>query len=104
MTAKPFGVNLTFLPTLAAPDFPGYVQAIIDGGVKVVETAGNNPQQWLPMLHEAGIKVIHKDPGHNNLVNTEGDPERLLARQGLRAESSSDKFGRPLRTTHSTPR
>ena len=60
MTAKPFGVNLTFLPTVAAPDFPGYVQAIIDGGVKVVETAGNNPQQWLPMLHEAGIKVIHK--------------------------------------------
>ncbi|MGI9133946.1 MAG: NAD(P)H-dependent flavin oxidoreductase, partial [Rhodoferax sp.] len=39
---------------------PGYVRANIDGGVRAVETAGNNPQKWLPMLHEAGIKVIHK--------------------------------------------
>ena len=60
MTDKPFGVNLTFLPVLAAPDYPGYIKAIVDGGVKVVETAGNNPQKWLPGLHEAGIKVIHK--------------------------------------------
>ena len=60
MTDKPFGVNLTFLPSVTPPDYPGYVQAIIDGGVKVVETAGNNPQKWLPALKEAGIKVIHK--------------------------------------------
>ncbi len=60
MTDKPFGVNLTFLPVLTAPDYPGYIQAIIDGGVTVVETAGNNPQKWLPGLHAAGIKVIHK--------------------------------------------
>jgi NAD(P)H-dependent flavin oxidoreductase YrpB (nitropropane dioxygenase family) len=60
MTDKPFGVNLTFLPAVAPPDYPGYVRAIIDGGVKIVETAGNNPQQWLPALKEAGIKVIHK--------------------------------------------
>ncbi|REE18219.1 2-nitropropane dioxygenase precursor [Paraburkholderia sp. BL27I4N3] len=59
-TAKPFGVNLTFLPARNPPDYPGYVKAIIEGGVKIVETAGNNPQQWLPALHEAGIKVIHK--------------------------------------------
>jgi NADH:quinone reductase (non-electrogenic) len=60
MTNRPFGVNLTFLPALALPDYPGYIRAIIDGGVKVVETAGNNPQKWLPALKEAGIKVIHK--------------------------------------------
>ncbi|HMO45324.1 MAG TPA: nitronate monooxygenase family protein [Rubrivivax sp.] len=60
MTDKPFGVNLTFLPVLTAPDYPGYVKAIVDGGVKIVETAGNNPQKWLPGLHEAGVKVIHK--------------------------------------------
>ncbi len=60
MTAKPFGVNLTFLPAVRPPDYPGYVRAIIDGGVKIVETAGNNPQKWLPALKEAGIKVIHK--------------------------------------------
>ena len=60
MTDKPFGVNLTFLPVISNPDYPGYVKAIIDGGVKIVETAGNNPQKWLPALKEAGVKVIHK--------------------------------------------
>ncbi len=60
MTDRPFGVNLTFLPTVTSPDYPGYIQALIDGGIKVVETAGNNPQKWLPALHEAGVKVIHK--------------------------------------------
>ena len=60
LTDLPIGVNLTFLPIVNTPDYPGYIRAIIDGGVKVVETAGNNPQKWLPLLHEAGIKVIHK--------------------------------------------
>ncbi len=60
MTDKPFGVNLTFLPSVTPPDYPGYVKAIIDSGVKAVETAGNNPVKWLPALKEAGIKVIHK--------------------------------------------
>jgi len=60
MTDKPFGVNLTFLPVVNQPDYQGMVKAIIDGGVKVVETAGNNPQSVLPYLKDAGIKVIHK--------------------------------------------
>ncbi len=60
MTSKPFGVNLTFLPARTPPDYPGYIRAIVDGGIRVVETAGNNPQQWMPLLKEAGVKVIHK--------------------------------------------
>jgi nitronate monooxygenase len=60
LTDKPFGVNLTFLPIVNTPDYPGYIRAIVEGGVKIVETAGNNPQQWMPLLHEHGIKVIHK--------------------------------------------
>ena len=60
MTDKPFGVNLTFLPSVTPPDYPGYVKAIIDGGIKAVETAGNNPAKWMPALKDAGIKVIHK--------------------------------------------
>lgn len=60
MTDKPFGVNLSFLPAVNPPDYAGYIRAIIEGQVKIVETAGNNPQKWLPMLKEAGIKVIHK--------------------------------------------
>ena len=60
MTDKPFGVNLTFLPVVNTPDYEGMVKAIIEGGVTVVETAGNNPVQVLPALHDVGIKVIHK--------------------------------------------
>ncbi|KVN25931.1 nitronate monooxygenase [Burkholderia stagnalis] len=60
MTDKPFGVNLTFLPTVSHPDYPGYIRAIIEGGVRIVETAGNNPQPYLAPLKEAGVKVIHK--------------------------------------------
>ncbi len=60
MTDKPLGVNLTFLPMLTQPDYPGLVRVIIDSGIKVVETAGRNPQAVLPALKEAGIKVVHK--------------------------------------------
>ena len=60
MTDKPIGVNLTFLPAVTPPDYPGLIEVIIDSGVKIVETAGNNPQKWMPMLKDAGIKVVHK--------------------------------------------
>jgi len=60
MTDKPIGVNLTFLPTVKAPDYPAYIDAVIKGGVKIVETAGRNPQEHLPRLKDAGISVIHK--------------------------------------------
>ena len=60
MTDKPFGVNLTFLPAFVAPPYPEYIAAIIEGGVKIVETAGRSPEEHLPALKEAGIKVIHK--------------------------------------------
>lgn len=60
MTDKPFGVNLTFLPGFANPPYPEYIKAIIDGGVRIVETAGRSPEAYMPAMKEAGIKVIHK--------------------------------------------
>jgi len=60
LTPKPFGVNLTFLPSVIKPDYAGYIEAIVDGGVRIVETAGNNPVKWLPVLQANGVKVIHK--------------------------------------------
>ncbi len=60
LTDKPFGVNLTFLPTFAAPPYPEYIAAIKEGGIKAVETAGRSPEQYMPALKAAGIKVIHK--------------------------------------------
>ena len=60
LTDKPFGVNLTFLPSMTPPDYPGLIEVIINNSVKVVETAGRNPAVYMPAMKEAGIKVIHK--------------------------------------------
>ena len=59
-TDKPFGVNLTFLPAFTAPPYREYIQAIVEGGVRIVETAGRNPEQYMAALKAAGIRVIHK--------------------------------------------
>ena len=60
LTDKPFGVNLTFLPGFVEPDYPGYIDAIIKGEIKIVETAGRSPEKYMGALKGAGIKVIHK--------------------------------------------
>jgi NADH:quinone reductase (non-electrogenic) len=60
MTDQPFGVNLTFLPGFTDPPYPEYIAAIIEGGVKAVETAGRSPEKYMPALHAGGIRVIHK--------------------------------------------
>ncbi|MEU7139648.1 nitronate monooxygenase family protein [Nocardia sp. NPDC046473] len=60
LTDKPFGVNVTILPSINPPPYPEYVQAIIDSGVEIVETAGSNPEPFLPYYKDAGIKVLHK--------------------------------------------
>ncbi len=60
MTDKPFGVNLTFLPTFADPPYAEYIAAIREGGVKAVETAGRSPEKYMADLKAAGIRVIHK--------------------------------------------
>ena len=60
MTGKPFGVNLSILPTIKPPPYAEYRQAIIEGGIKIVETAGYKPQEHVDHFKEHGIKVIHK--------------------------------------------
>ena len=60
MTDKPFGVNLTILPAITPPPYAEYRQAIVEGGVKIVETAGYKPQEHVDHLKAHGIKVIHK--------------------------------------------
>src|SRR3982751_6494232 len=60
MTDRPLGVNLTFLPAFTTPPYPEYIAAIREGGIKIVETAGRSPEQYMPALKAAGIKVIHK--------------------------------------------
>ena len=60
LTDKPIGVNLTFLPTFSNPPYAELIQATVEGGVRIVETAGRSPEQWMPLLKQHGVKVIHK--------------------------------------------
>ena len=60
LTSNPFGVNLTFLPTMRPPDYPAYIKVCIEEGIRFVETAGRNPEPYMEQLKSAGIKVIHK--------------------------------------------
>jgi NAD(P)H-dependent flavin oxidoreductase YrpB (nitropropane dioxygenase family) len=60
MTDKPFGVNLTILPAVTPPPYAEYRRAIIESGVKIVETAGNNPREHVEDFKSHGIKVVHK--------------------------------------------
>ncbi len=71
MTDRPFGVNLTILPTITPVPYDEYRDAIIAGGVKIVETAGNNPQPHLPAFKAAGVKVIHKCTSVRHAVKAE---------------------------------
>jgi NADH:quinone reductase (non-electrogenic) len=60
LTDKPFGVNLTILPTISPPPYDEYRRVIVDSGIKIVETAGSNPAPHLPMFRDNGVKVLHK--------------------------------------------
>ncbi len=71
MTDKPFGVNLTFLPTLRPPDYPAYINVCIEEGIRFIETAGRNPEPYMEQLKAAGIKVIHKCTSVRHSVKAE---------------------------------
>lgn len=71
MTDRPFGVNLTILPTIQPVPYDEYRTAIIDSGIKVVETAGSNPEPHLPDFHKAGVKVIHKATSVRHALSAE---------------------------------
>ena len=60
LTDRPFGVNITLLPALHPPDYPGYLQVCAEEGIGFLETAGRSPEPFMPVVEEAGIKVTHK--------------------------------------------
>lgn len=60
LTSSPFAVNITLLPALVPPDYHAYAQAIIDEGIRIVETAGNSPGPVIKQLKEAGCTILHK--------------------------------------------
>ncbi len=71
MTDKPFGVNLTFLPTLRPPNYPAMIDVCIQEGIRFIETAGRNPEPYMPQIKSAGIKVIHKCTSVRHSVKAE---------------------------------
>ena len=60
MTDKPFGVNITILPSINPPPYEAYLDVVIGSGVKILETAGNNPKEFIVKAKAAGVKIIHK--------------------------------------------
>jgi nitronate monooxygenase len=71
MTDQPFGVNLTILPTIKPVPYDEYMDVIIRSGIKIVETAGNNPEKYIPTLKSAGVKLIHKCTAVRHAVKAE---------------------------------
>ena len=60
MTDRPFAVNLTILPTMSPPPYADYIDVIIEGGVRIVETAGNSPREYISKFKAADIRIVHK--------------------------------------------
>jgi len=60
LTERPFGVNITLLPTMRPPDYAGMARVVIEEGIRFVETAGSNPVQFMPAFNDAGVQVVHK--------------------------------------------
>jgi NADH:quinone reductase (non-electrogenic) len=83
MTDKPFGVNLTILPAIASPPYAEYLDAIIDSGVTIVETAGNNPKDLVPPLKEHGIKIVHKCTSLRHALSAERHGVDVLSIDGF---------------------
>ena len=71
MTDKPFGVNITILPTIKPVPYAEYAQAVIEAGIKVIETAGRSPEQFMPAFKNAGVKVIHKCTSVRHAIKAE---------------------------------
>jgi NADH:quinone reductase (non-electrogenic) len=83
MTDKPFGVNITILPSAKPPPYSEYVQAIIDSGVKIVETAGNNPGEFIDRFKTAGVKLLHKCTSVRHALSAERNGVDIISIDGF---------------------
>ena len=83
MTDKPFGVNLTILPSINPPPYAEYMQAIFDSGIKIVETAGNNPRDFIGKFKEHGIKVVHKCTSVRHAISAERHGVDMISIDGF---------------------
>ncbi len=85
MTDKPFGVNLTMLPSTNPPPYLEYAKAIISSGVTVVETAGNSPKEFIALFKEAGVKIVHKCTAVRHALSAERNGVDAISIDGFEA-------------------
>jgi nitronate monooxygenase len=83
MTDKPFGVNLTILPAIKPPPYAEYIAAIVESGIRIVETAGNNPRDFAPKFKEHGITVIHKCTSLRHALSAEKSGVDVISIDGF---------------------
>lgn len=79
LTDRPFGVNLTILPTSVARPYEAYLDAVIDSGVRILETAGSSPRAFMPKLKAAGVRVVHKCTSVRHAVSAERDGADIIS-------------------------
>jgi NADH:quinone reductase (non-electrogenic) len=82
-TEKPFGVNLTILPSVKPPPYAEYIKAIVESGVKTVETAGNSPREFIATFKEHGITIIHKCTTVRHALSAERNGVDIVSIDGL---------------------
>jgi NAD(P)H-dependent flavin oxidoreductase YrpB (nitropropane dioxygenase family) len=83
LTDQPFGVNLTILPSIAPPPYAEYVDAIIGGGVRIVETAGNSPKEFIRRFKDAGVTIVHKCTSVRHALSAERNGVDIVSIDGL---------------------
>lgn len=83
MTDQPFGVNLTILPSASPPPYSEYLDVIIDSGVKILETAGSNPKEFIARAKQAGIKILHKCTAIRHALSAERNGVDVVSIDGF---------------------
>jgi len=83
MTSKPFGVNLTILPSITPPPYEKYLDVVIDSGIKILETAGNNPKEFIAKAKAAGVKIIHKCVAVRHALSAERNGVDIVSIDGF---------------------
>lgn len=86
MTDKPFGVNLTILPTVKPPPYAEYIDALIGRGVRIVETAGNSPKELIGRMKDAGVRFVHKCTSVRHALSAERNGVDVISIDGLPAQ------------------
>ncbi|CAN7767282.1 nitronate monooxygenase family protein [Pseudorhodoferax sp. LjRoot39] len=83
MTDKPFGVNLTILPTVKPPPYAEYIDALIGRGVRIVETAGNSPKELIGRMKDAGVRIVHKCTSVRHALSAERNGVDVISIDGF---------------------